>query len=657
MQSYDPVQGTATACPSIARRAPRVALAAGIAMMAAGPATAFQFDLGPVKGNLDNTLSYGMLWRAQGRSDSLVGIANGGTARSVNGDDGNLNYSAGDLVNQIARGTHELELKYGDNIGLFVRGTEFMDFQVAHELEKFGPRGRDRLQMHWELLDAFLSVSGKPFGNRTTNVRIGNQVINWGESTFIPNGINATNPLDILRLRAPGAELREAFRPTPMLSFSQELTDSLTAEGYVQARFDNFFLDPRGSYFSTTDIASDDGNRAVVTFGRRDDDFMGNPFPPTGTTAGLSAAAQAAGLGPFRGDASVWVGRTGVRDRPNGFGQFGVATRYLADWLGSTEFGAYYQYYHSRVPLVSALKSTDARRGSGTTSAATNVPLPPQLGGSVGVASGQNGSAAYFLEYPKNIHLLGLSFNTQLPNGMALQGEYSYRPNLPLQRAATELLLAALNIESNFAPNPADIAAGAEIRGWQRVKAHQIQTTATQVIPTILGAQQLALVGEVGYTFLDLPTSVLFDGPGTALPALAAASNAAGGSVQNGGYATQHSWGYRAVARLDYLSLLGAWNMSPRAVFSHDVKGVSPTFNEGAQAVTAGVNFNYQATYTIDLSYTSFFGGRVYCGSDDPNPALAGSNGLAAGQSQSYCTAANPLKDRDFIALTMTYAF
>ena len=49
MQSYDPVQGTATACPSIARRAPRVALAAGIAMMAAGPATAFQFDLGPVK--------------------------------------------------------------------------------------------------------------------------------------------------------------------------------------------------------------------------------------------------------------------------------------------------------------------------------------------------------------------------------------------------------------------------------------------------------------------------------------------------------------------------------------------------------------------------------------------------------------------------------
>jgi len=178
MQTKHPVQGTATARPSFARRAPVAALTAAIAMMVAGPAAAFQFELGPIEGNLDNTVSYGALWRAQGRSDQLVGIANGGAARTVNADDGNLNYGAGDLVNQIFRATHELELKYGDNIGIFVRGSEFFDLQVAHELEKFGGRGRDRLQMHWELLDAFLSVSGKPFGDRTTNVRIGNQMIN-----------------------------------------------------------------------------------------------------------------------------------------------------------------------------------------------------------------------------------------------------------------------------------------------------------------------------------------------------------------------------------------------------------------------------------------------------------------------------------------------
>lgn len=648
MQTRNPARGTAAAQPSFLRRTPVAALAAAVAMMAAAPAAAFQFELGPIQGNLDNTLSYGALWRAQGRADGLVGIANGGAARTVNADDGNLNYDAGDLVNQIFRATHELELKYGENLGIFVRGSEFFDLQVAHELEKFGPRGRDRLQLHWELLDAFVSVSGKPIGDRTTNLRIGNQVINWGESTFIQNGVNATNPIDILRLRAPGAELREALRPTPVLSISQELSDALTLEGYVQARFDNFLLDPRGSFFSTTDIASDDGDRAVVTFGRRNDEFTGNPLPPNSP---IFPTSQALGLGPFDPAASVWVGRTGVRDRPNGFGQFGVATRYFAEWLGSTEFGAYYLRYHSRAPLVSALKTTDPRNGSGTTSVLTPTPL--------GAISGQNGSAAYFLEYPEDIDLFGLSFNTQLPNGVALQGEYTYRPNQPLQRGATELVLAALNLPSNFAANPAAIAAGSEIRGWQRIKAHQIQATATQVVPTIFGAQQLALVGEIGYAFLDLPSGVLFEGPGVALPALQASANAAaGGSIQRDGYATQHSWGYRAVARLDYLSLIGAINVSPRAVFSHDVKGVSPTFNEGSQAATVGVNFNYQQVYTLDLSYTSFFGGREYCGADDQtNPALAGSNGAAAGQRADYCTSANPLKDRDFIALTMTYAF
>ena len=123
MQTNDPVQGTATVYPAFLRRAPVAALTAAIAMMAAGPAAAFQFEIGPVKGNLDNTVSYGALWRAQGQSDQLIGIANGGTARTVNADDGNLNYKSGDIVNQIFRATHELELKYGDNFGIFVRGS------------------------------------------------------------------------------------------------------------------------------------------------------------------------------------------------------------------------------------------------------------------------------------------------------------------------------------------------------------------------------------------------------------------------------------------------------------------------------------------------------------------------------------------------------
>jgi len=43
------------------------------------------------------------------------------------------------------------------------------------------------------------------------DVRLGRQVISWGESTFIPNGINVINPIDVARLRTPGSELREAL--------------------------------------------------------------------------------------------------------------------------------------------------------------------------------------------------------------------------------------------------------------------------------------------------------------------------------------------------------------------------------------------------------------------------------------------------------------
>jgi hypothetical protein len=41
-----------------------------------------------VTGRLDTTLSVGSIWRMQGRNPNLIAIANGGTARSPNGDDG-----------------------------------------------------------------------------------------------------------------------------------------------------------------------------------------------------------------------------------------------------------------------------------------------------------------------------------------------------------------------------------------------------------------------------------------------------------------------------------------------------------------------------------------------------------------------------------------
>jgi hypothetical protein len=158
------------------------------------------------------------------------------------------------------------------------------------------------------------------------------------------------------------------------------------------------------------------------------------------------------------------------------------------------------------------------------------------------------------------------------------------------------------------------------------------------------------VVGEVGYTYLDLPPTVRFNGPGVFLPAPGSSTATSNGSSQPGGagYATTGSWGYRLLGRLDFENAIGAASLSPRIAFSHDVHGVSPTFNQGAKAATFGVSLGYKQAWVVDVAYTGFWGGRTYAGVD-PVPT--------AGQSSSFASSANPLKDRDFLSVSVSYSF
>jgi hypothetical protein len=100
---------------------------------------------------------------------------------------------------------------------------------------------------------------------------------------------------------------------------------------------------------------------------------------------------------------------------------------------------------------------------------------------------------------------------------------------------------------------------------------------------------------------------------------------------------------------MDFENALGAAALSPRIAYSHDVRGVSPTFNEGVKAVTVGLGYNLRQVWQADIAYTSYFGGRTYAGTDP----LA----VPAGQDPNYASSANPLKDRDFISATVSYSF
>lgn len=664
--------------------------AATLVLGGMGQVQAFEFKNDYFTGNLDSTITYGALWRAQSRDQSLIGISNGGTARTPNGDDGNLNYDKRDLVSNLLKGSHELEIKRGD-FGLFVRGAWFYD-QQAHEDEKyFGPTARDRIQDDAQILDAFVSARTQ-IGGKKFSIRGGYQVVSWGESTFIQNGINTINSVDVAKLRAPGSEVKDGLIPSPMIWASQELTDNLSMEAFYLFNFDKVKIDPRGTFFSSSDVVSDDGDRAIVTFGRRKDQHfpVTNPRPEAALVPLLNAT-NPGGPFPFDPASSIWVTRSADRN-PSDNGQAGVAFRYLAPGLGNAEFGFYAMQYHNRTPLFSVTK---AGKNNGTTSTAgTYIPAisaPNVLtGGASGLTNSLytgnaavtktlagnaataalalafDGSTRYYLEYPEKDKLYGISLNVQGPAGLALQGEVSYRPNQPVQLAVTDLILAGLNLPSQMANDQTKpdlgLLAGSDITGYKRVKMYQAQMTATKAIPSILGAEQVVIVGEVGYNHLDLPDNLRFEGPGAGLPILpiyatsAALGSVSAGAVQNGGFTTRDSWGYRIVARAEYAGVFGSLNVAPRFAFSHDVSGVGPNFNEGVKAATLGVTFNYQQKWQADIAYTSFFGGRSYCGTDIAATA-GGQAALAAGQSLSYCTGANPLSDRDFVALNISYSF
>jgi hypothetical protein len=633
-------------------------LAFAVAMLGSVPAFALQYEFdNGLKASVDTTLSYGIAVRASGRDPALIGIANGGTSRSVNEDDGDLNFDKGRAFANVVKATSDVEVKWR-NFGFFGRGTCYYDFDL-HDSDKLGPVGRERLGKDCVGLDGFVSASFEPAG-KTMRVRAGRQVISWGESTFIANGINVINPVDLSKLRIPGSEVKEAFIPTTGIWASQELSKSASIEGFYLTNFDKIRLDPRGSYFSNNDAASDDADRVIVSFGRRRDQHTppGNPVPPG--IPGLSAGAAAA-LGPFDPAAEIWVPRSHDHN-PSDSGQYGLAFRYLAHEFNNTEFGVYYMNYHSRVPLLTGVKGT-------TTSALTGIPslLTPICGVAALRALCATGTATYFTEYPENIRLFGLSFNTQGPMGIAFQGEYSYRPNQPLQIATAELILASLglpNVITGFtqipgAPAGATAAAlvpdGTTISGFRRVKASQLQFTATKSIPNMLKADQLILVGEAGMNYFhNLPGDLRFSGPAAYLPATAfGAAVSSAFSVQTDGFTTPFSWGYRLAGRLEYSSLFMGGNVSPRIAFAHDVSGVGPNFNEGVKSVSYGASWEYQRKWVVDMQYTSFYGGRTYCGRDVPTPGAV----ITPGQPATFCSSANPLKDRDFYSVSVSYSF
>ena len=114
----------------LSQRACAIAVA-GLCALSGTSSFAVSFEKGEINGSLDTTLSLGGVWRMEKRNDGIVGTANGGTAYSVNYDDGTLNFNRG-LASSVAKITSEFEVNYKD-FGFFARGTYFYDFELEDD--------------------------------------------------------------------------------------------------------------------------------------------------------------------------------------------------------------------------------------------------------------------------------------------------------------------------------------------------------------------------------------------------------------------------------------------------------------------------------------------------------------------------------------------
>jgi hypothetical protein len=698
------------------RRCVTAAIVACLGSLAALEARAvdFQNEAGTFSGSWDTTFTFGQAWRIQSRDCNLVAVANGGCGRSPNIDDGNLNYTT-DMYSRAFKAVSELSLNY-KNVGAFVRGSGLYDAEIEDEnteRTRLSQDAKDVVGKYTRLLDAF-GYAKFNLGSMASELRLGRQVVSWGESTFIQGGINVINHFDVSALRVPGSELREAFLPQELASLSMQLTNNVSTQLVYIADWNQTIPEPAGSFFSNNDFAVDGGQRVVLGFGGFSD--LGVDFRPLG--------------GPLISDFQN-VRRLETRE-PSDSGQFGLNVKfYMPDFLSGTEIGLYYLNYHSRLPLISGRTGTQQGIGNaiGTLTAvgaaaqgiAAGLPTPAAIqvaaanavirsqqnggnltqaqalqyatiganthlaGGSVSAQASNLGAheyaktAGYFTEFPEDIQLLGLSFNTQLQRtGIALQGELTYRKDQPLQFDDVELLFAALTPfeAAAFAAQglqlpPACVAgAGAtlarcgqmgafginqDVQGWALHDTWQFQSTATKTFAGVLGAAQMVVVLEAAVTKIDgLPDKetggpigrgLRYNGPGTSVsgnpelaprhcPELPAATCAALNLLEpQDRFADDSSWGYRFAGRFEYPGLLGAWNIVPRFSWAHDVEGTTPgpggNFVEGRYGLTLGVGANLQATWELDFSWTKFGGAGRY----------------------------NDVNDRDFVAAALRVSF
>ena len=245
---------------------------------------------------------------------------------SINRDDGKRNFDQWDFYNNKISALADIELIW-KNFGVFVRPKAFYDHTYMTDNSNDSPSTNNAYLTglidssdQWtdavedvhgknaEILDLFAYTNFR-LGNVPFDVRVGNQVISWGESTFVPGISLAQSPIDASAATAAGTEVKEIYLPTGAVYVQTGFGD-LGFRAYYQWEWERMRLMEGGTFFSQFD-ATDEQRASFLA------------------SENLAAVTRGEDID--------------AKDD----GQYGIALTYILPW-NFTEIGVYYLNYHEK---------------------------------------------------------------------------------------------------------------------------------------------------------------------------------------------------------------------------------------------------------------------------------------------------------------------
>jgi hypothetical protein len=542
-------------------------------------------------------LSAGAVFRTKEPDRGLIGISNGGTAQTINQDDGTRNFDPGLILGGL-RGQTDVSLRR-DRIEARLNAVYYTNFTEARGVvPERGPYAR-AFGTNGYLNEAYVGVVGQAFGGEA-RLRLGNQLLRWGGTSFLNFGLNVPNPYQSARIYLPGAGIEDGYKALPMLVGRVEWGSGAAAEAFWKFDFAPDLGSPNGWLGSVNDFYTP-GSRALFI----------SPNAPDGD---ISVTLPSARFGSRVPRAADRVGGS--------LGQVGLRLRSPDLFGGTTNVWLYAARFTDPEGVVVARTGTQADL--------LGTAAPNYAAGS-----------RYFIDYKPGIGMIGSAVDVQPAPFTLLRIEYAMRLGQPLQAQTGQALNAA------FAP--AAVASACSGQGTPRCAATLQGANANQLIRRA-GGISAANVGQFFGTEFDVAarhnvsqvnaevTQAIgrplgSDGVGVSAGlgglyvhdydpgTLALNSQISGRNSEGYATATRWSWGYRLGVRATWSGVAGLNRLQTTLAYLQDVEGFAPSqmqlYTRGMRRMRLAIDADLGQGVAASLVWQSFlnrngFGGLLW---------------------------------------------